>query len=141
MLRGLLELAHGAQKAPVPACSCAKGLAVGVTCLADALSGGGLGAIVNGTSSSTTNTTTSSSGAASSLTAQGPSASTADGWRTAAARAPARPHQQQRQKTATTTDAGNAKVAAAFHSVGFDCDLPAHDAHALRSIMLRNAAP
>ncbi|KAI8465719.1 MAG: hypothetical protein J3K34DRAFT_525141 [Monoraphidium minutum] len=39
MLRGLLELAHGAQTAPVPACSCAKGLAVGVACLQSALRG------------------------------------------------------------------------------------------------------
>jgi hypothetical protein len=45
MLRGLLDLARGAQTSPVPACSCAKGLAIGVETLSSVLRGcGGSGA-------------------------------------------------------------------------------------------------
>jgi hypothetical protein len=119
MFKGLLELAHGALSAPVPACSCAKGLAVGVRELASALrpgAGGEAGGASGG----------GSSGAAAAAPAAWPRPVKAAAARAGAAAssspaapAPARP-----------------PLAAAFHGLDMDSGLPAHEVHALRTLML-----
>lgn len=115
MLKGLLELAHAAQTAPLPSCSCAKGLAVGVECLASALRGAA--AAPGGERGG-------SSGASTSTSSQAAAAGTAG----SAGGAP------------VSSDA----LAAAYHSVaadaGGDGGLAPHDAHALRMVLLRSAA-
>jgi hypothetical protein len=117
MLRGLLDLARGAQTAPVPSCSCAKGLAVGMVCLQSALRGEGFALPAAGAAA-----------APAAAPAAQPPPRSGGGGRAAAAAAP----QQQR------ADAGvESAAAAAFHSLDpLRSGLAAHDLHALRSAML-----
>lgn len=104
MLKGLIELAHAAQTAPLPSCSCAKGLAVGVECLASALARSG---------------------------GEGGSGGATVADRAAQARIPS-----------TSGPAGPTREEelslAAYHSVEPSEAMPAHDAHALRMVLLRN---
>lgn len=128
MLRGLLDLAHGAQKAPVPACSCAKGLAVGLQLLASSLSEPGGGPNASGGARDT---------------ARGPGGAAAHSlpapamWRPAwAARSPG-------GASSSGSGGGPAQAqtpSALYNSVDLDSGLPAHDAHALRMVLLRSAA-
>jgi hypothetical protein len=155
MFKGLLELAHGALSAPVPACSCAKGLAVGVVALTSTLRSS-----MNGSDAS------SISGAGSSGDADvlGAGAScvpgSGHGWGSPAAgpasggrmRPPARSGSgdgSPKMPSANSVSGGGSRsgsgsvhpeLSAAFHSVDLDTGLPAHDVHALRTLMLHSSA-
>lgn len=135
MLRALLDLARGAQTAPVPTCSCAKGLAVGVECLQAALRGKGFAF------------TAPAGGAAQAAAAHSRGGQRLGAWPQrvegrgaggggsgVAAATGGSPGDADTAGVASTE-----QLAAAFHSVDpLHCDLPAHDAHALRNIMLRS---
>jgi hypothetical protein len=124
MLKGLLELAHGAQTAPAAACSCAKGLAMGVQALASALRGDaqGLAAAVSGR------------GGAAGANPGVAAARTTCPWPAGAAACS--PEQQGR---VAGPAAHEPAPRVAFLSVNpIDCGLPAHDAHALRMMLMRS---
>ncbi|KIZ02711.1 hypothetical protein MNEG_5252 [Monoraphidium neglectum] len=128
MLKGLLDLAHGAQTAPAAACSCAKGLAVGVQCLQSALRGEGFAAA-----------------------AATPPVAAPQGRFAAAGGGSREPikaggHSAGRNGRvreggggASTSVSSSQQLAASFYSVDpLSSDLPAHDAHALRNILLHS---
>mgnify|MGYP001811135715 CR=1 FL=1 len=133
MLRGLMDLARGAQTAPVPACSCAKGLAVGVECLQSALRGEGFAAVASlGPSSAAVGR--GSQPQATAPISRGGTATAAVGMGTMSG-------QRGSGDSSSSPSAGSQqRLAAAFHSVDLvHSDLPAHDAHALRNILLRSS--